>query len=200
MTPKIAINPVQVITKALVQEIDAALIQLFHPPLSVASNNLGDDRNVQPAAVQPIEPNIIFNKDTDKSIANIFAFGAFANKNSGIVYNNLSGLFPFMSLDRSVCFFVLYPYKTNSILADPIKRLDDKTVFEAYKIQFDELTKRGFKSKLNVMDNQATKYIKQFLDKNKFKLQLAKPHNHHANALQNVKSKLLRMPSLFPSL
>jgi hypothetical protein len=83
-----------------------------------------------------------------------------------------------------MCFFILYHYKFNSILADPIKGLDDKTIFEAYKIQFNELTKRDFKPKLNVMDNQATNYIKQFLDKNKCKLQLVEPHNHRVNAAE----------------
>ena len=68
-------------------------------------------------------------------------------------------------------FFVLYHYKSNSILVNPIKALDDKTIFEAYKKQLNELTKKGFRVKLNVMDNQATKYIKQFL--NEKRLQVA---------------------------
>jgi hypothetical protein len=47
-------------------------------------------------------------EDDKESIANIFSFGAFADKNNGIVYHDLTGSFPFMSLDGSVCFFVLY--------------------------------------------------------------------------------------------
>ncbi len=128
-------------TTPKIASIGAALIQLFHPPLSVASNDAWDDRNAQLNAVQPSGPNIIFNKDRDEFITNIFAFGAFANKNSGIVHNNLTGLFPFMSLDGSVCFFVLYHNKSKSILADPIKGLDDKTILEVYKMKFDEPTK-----------------------------------------------------------
>jgi hypothetical protein len=89
-----------------------------------------------------------------------------------------------MSLDGSVCFFVPCHYRSNSNLADPIKGLDDNTLFEAYKIQFDELTKRGFKLKLNVMDDQATNYINQFLDKINCKLQLVEPHNHRVNATE----------------
>jgi len=42
----------------------------------------------------------------DESIANVFCFGAFADKVSGVVYNDLTGNFPFMSIDGSVCFFV----------------------------------------------------------------------------------------------
>jgi hypothetical protein len=54
------------------------------------------------------EPYLIISNDKEESIANIFAFGAFADKNNEVVYHNLTGLFPFMSLDGSVCFFVLY--------------------------------------------------------------------------------------------
>ncbi len=59
---------------------------------------------VEPNAQQP---NLI-GDDEDESIANMFCFGAFVDKNSGIVYHDLTGSFPFMSLDRSVCFLVLY--------------------------------------------------------------------------------------------
>jgi hypothetical protein len=51
------------------------------------------------------------------------------------------------------------------------------SIFDAYKGAFDNLKSKGFKPKLNVTDNQATKYIKKFLTKKKFKLQLVKPHN-----------------------
>ena len=69
----------------------------------------------------------------DATIANVFFFGAFADKTSGIVYNDLTGSFPFVLLEGSVCFFVLYHYKSNCILASPIKGMDDKTIFEEYK-------------------------------------------------------------------
>jgi hypothetical protein len=76
--------------------------------------------------------------DSEGSIANVFVFGAFADKNSGIVYHDLTGSFPFMSLDGSVCFFILYHYESNSILATPIAGLDDKSIFEANKTRFRE--------------------------------------------------------------
>jgi hypothetical protein len=74
-----------------------------------------------------------------------------------------------MSYDESVCYRVVYHYKSNAILALPISGLDDKTIFDAYKIAFDELATKGFKPKLNIMDNQATKYIKKFLTKEECK-------------------------------
>ncbi len=103
--------------------------------------------------------------DKDKSIANIFCFGAFADRNSGIDYQDLTGLFPFMSFDGSV-FFVLYRYESNAILAKPITRLDDMSIFTVYKAYLEELTAKGFKPKPKIMDNQATKHIKKFFTEN----------------------------------
>jgi hypothetical protein len=104
----------------------------------------------------------IIDDDTNKSNENIFCFGAFADCQSGVVYNNLTGYFPFMSYDGSICFLVVYHYKSNAILALPITGLNDKTIFKAYKIAFDELAMKGLKPKLNIMDNQATRCIKNF--------------------------------------
>ena len=124
--------------------------------------------------------------DDDDSVANIFCFGAFADKTSGLIYHDLTGSFPFVSLDGSVCFFVLYHYKSNFIFATPIKGLDDKTIFHAYQKHFDELTSKGFKPKLNIMDNQATKHIKAFLSQNNCDLQLVEPHNHRVNVAERA--------------
>ncbi len=117
-----------------------------------------------PAYGAHVGPHVV-DDDDDESIASIFCFGAFADKNSGIVYHDLTGSFPFMSFDGSVCFFVLYHYESNAILATPIAGLDDVSIFNAYKKYFKELTTKGFKPKLNVMDNQATKHIKNFSPK-----------------------------------
>jgi hypothetical protein len=130
-------------------------------------------------------PNLIGDNDNE-SIANVFCFGAFANKNSGIVYHDLTRSFPFMSYDGSVCFFILYHYESNAILETPIAGLDDISIFEAYKKQFENLAAKGFKPKLNVMDNQATKHIKKILNKNECKLQLVEPHNHRVNAAERA--------------
>ena len=55
--------------------------------------------------------------DHNKAIAKVFCFGAFADKNTGIVYHDMTGNFPFMSLDGNVCYFIMYHYESNSILA-----------------------------------------------------------------------------------
>ncbi len=64
--------------------------------------------------------------------------------------------------------------------------MDDRTIFEAYKKYFEELTSTGFKPKLNIMGNQATKHIKQFLLENDCKLQLMESHNHRVNTAERA--------------
>ncbi len=130
-------------------------------------------------------PNVIAD-DGNESIANIFCFGAFADKTSGIVYHDLTVSFPFMSFDGSLCFFVLYHYESNAILTTPITGLNDVSIFNAYKTYFDVLTAKGFKPKLNIMDNQATKHIKKILTENDCKLQVVEPHNHRVNAAERA--------------
>ncbi len=68
----------------------------------------------------------------------------------------------------------------------PITGLDDVSIYTAYKQQVELLTSKGFKPKLNIMDNQATKHIKMFLTKNDCKLQLVQPHNHRVNAAEQA--------------
>ena len=137
-------------------------------------------------AYNAIKSPAMIEDDDSESIANLFCFGAFADKVTGVIYNDLTGNFPFMSLDGSVCFFVMYHYETNSILVTPIANLDDKSIFEAFKAKFEMLEEKGYKPKVNVMDNQATKYIKQFLTKKECKLQLVEPHNHRVNAAERA--------------
>ncbi len=111
-----------------------------------------------------LEPNLIA-MDDDKLITNILYFGAFVNRNSGIIYHDLTGLFLFVSFNGSVCFFIFYHYESSTILITPIAGLGNMSMFNAHKTQFDELTAKGFKPKLNIMDNQATQHIKKFLPK-----------------------------------
>jgi hypothetical protein len=124
--------------------------------------------------------------DDDESTANVFCFGVFADKNNGVVYNDLTGSFPFILLDGSICFFAMFHYKANAILAMPIAGLDDISITNAYKMQFNGLTAKGFKPKINIIDNQATKHIKAFLMEQECKLQLVEPHNHKLNAAERA--------------
>jgi hypothetical protein len=67
------------------------------------------------------EPRPAFIDDiNNESITYVFCFGTFANKNTGVIYNDCTGNFPFMLLDGNICFFLMYHYETNAIFATPI--------------------------------------------------------------------------------
>jgi hypothetical protein len=155
----------------------------------------------QPVVVQPphdIDANPVHNvllqqplphlidHEGDESIANVFCLGAFADCHSGIVYKDLMGKFPSMLFDGSICSLMMYHYKSNAILATPNTGLDDVSIFNAYKLNFNNMKQKGYKPRLNVMDKQATKHIKQFLTKEECKLQLVEPHNHRVNAAKHA--------------
>jgi hypothetical protein len=80
-------------------------------PIGDVAQHIPHIHSPQPPVVQaPTMPNLIGDDKDNYSIANVFCFGAFADKQSGVMYNDLTGNFPFMSLDGSVCFLVMYHY------------------------------------------------------------------------------------------
>jgi hypothetical protein len=72
-----------------------------------------------------------------------------------------------------------YPCESN-------KNLDDHSLYEAYKEVFEMLEAKGYKPKMNVMDNQATKYIKQFFTKKECDLQVVELHNRRVHATERA--------------
>ncbi len=83
-------------------------------------------------ALIPGPPCVNIIADNDSTVdGNMFCFGAFADKRTGTLYNNLTNSFPLISLDRNMCYLIV---KTNAILALPIANLEDTTIFDGYKI------------------------------------------------------------------
>jgi hypothetical protein len=82
-------------------------------------------------------------KSNDISVANVFIFATFADKQTGLLYKDFTGTFTFISLKRNVCFLIVYHYKSNTILALPIANFTDETILTAYKQQFELLESWG---------------------------------------------------------
>jgi hypothetical protein len=92
---------------------------------------------------------------TTDIVANVICCGAFADKHSGVVYSDLTGAFLFVSINGNVCFFIMYHYEANAIMAEPIAGFDDASILAAYEKTFASLKTNGFTPKINVADNQA---------------------------------------------
>ncbi len=147
------------------------------PGLIPEDSDKEDNNRPQPPFIEDID---------DESIANVFCFGTFADKNTGVVYNDCTGNFPFISLDGNVCFFVMFHYETNAIFATPIPGLDSENILNAYKKNIEYLVSKGYTPKINVMYNQAIKAIKLYLTPQQCCLQLVEPGNHRVNAAEQA--------------
>jgi hypothetical protein len=132
--------------------------QIGHYPI----DNALDESNPRNELDLPLPVNIIVN-NASSTEGNIFCFGAFADKHTTTVYNDLKGNFPFMSLEGNICFLVVYNYVLNAILGLPIANLEEATIFVVYRKQFEFLESKGHKIKLNIMGNKARRQIKKFL-------------------------------------
>jgi hypothetical protein len=163
----------------LVGETDTNPTSVTYSPLNAI---LIDDESIDSPPIAPRSTHTNLIEYNNKLEANFFCFATFANKYTGVLYSDLTGTFPFMSLKGNVCFLVVYHYKTNSVLALPIANFNDKSILATYCQQFELLESKGHKIKLNVMDNQASRVIKNFLTQNNCDLMLIEPNNHRVNA------------------
>ncbi len=92
--------------QAPIPAVRPPILPLFQVPSAYPGPAYGAVQGNHPVPAQDLcpGPNVI-DDDENKSIMNVFCFGAFADNRDGVVYNDLTGLFPFMLLDGSVFFF-----------------------------------------------------------------------------------------------
>jgi hypothetical protein len=107
--------------------------QMIAPPsLTSLPSVLSNYHHIMPGLIPEFAndkpwPTFINNIDNE-SITNVFCVGAFANKNTGVVYNNCTRNILLVLLDGNICFFVLHHYKTNTFFATPIPGLDSQSI------------------------------------------------------------------------
>ena len=157
-------------------------------PTQLSPEKVAIHESPRPLLPFALHPNVIEDDDMAHMMlnANLYCFAAFADKHTGTIYNDLTGTFPFMSLEGNVCFLVVYHYETNAILALPISGFSDDVIFRAYKEIYEMIESKGFVIRFNVMDNQASKVIKQFLTPKQCELMLVEPNNHRVNAAERA--------------
>jgi len=107
-------------------------VQVFPAPVyadNVDASSNGNTYDSNRSVPRPPNTNLI-KDDVSSRDGNIFCFGAFADKHTGVVYSNFTGTFPYMSLEGNVCFFVVYHYESNAIRGLPVKNMEDSTIYE----------------------------------------------------------------------
>ena len=96
-------------------------------------------------------------------------------------YKDLTGIFPYRSTRGNQYLFIGYHFDTNTILATPIKNKRAETITVAWKDQNEKFKRAGIEPRTYIMDNEASKNLKDALHAAEIDYQLVPPHNHRTN-------------------
>jgi hypothetical protein len=98
------------------------------------------------------------------------------------IYTDLTGKFLVRSSKVNWYVMVCYVYDCNYIKVVPMKSRSASEFISAYDHIHQELTYKGFKPKLQTLDNEASTALKSFFTTNDVEYNLVPPHCHRCNA------------------
>jgi hypothetical protein len=104
----------------------------------------------------------------------------------GQLYTDLTGKFPVRSSKGNSYVMVCYVYYCNYVKVIPMKSRSASEWVKAYDHIHQELTTKGFKPKLQTLDNKASAALKHFFAANDVEHQLVPPHCHRRNAAERA--------------
>jgi hypothetical protein len=105
---------------------------------------------------------------------------------NGQVFSDQTGRFIIPSSSGNNYVMVLYDYDSNSIFSQPFKNRTVKCILEAYKILHAHLTQVGLKSRLQRLDNECSKILKNCMYEKEVDFQLVPPGMHRRNATERA--------------
>jgi hypothetical protein len=103
---------------------------------------------------------------------------------TGKSYSDQTGRFLAPSATGNEYVFVFYDYDSNSIHAVPIKNRTAGEIKRAYVETVELLKSRGLHPKLQILDNEASKILLEYINQEDIDYQLAPPHVHRCNAAE----------------
>jgi hypothetical protein len=104
----------------------------------------------------------------------------------GQLYTDLTGKFPVRSSKGNSYVMVCYVYDCNYVKAIPMKSRSASEWVKSYDTIHQELTVKGFKPKLQKLDNEASTALKILSTDNDVDYQLVPPHCHRHNAAERA--------------
>jgi hypothetical protein len=104
----------------------------------------------------------------------------------GQLYMELTGKFLVRSSKGNSYAMVCYVYDCNYVKVVPMKSRSDPEWVKSYEHIHQELTAKGFKPKLQTLDNEASAALKNCFTANDVDYQLVPPHCHRRNAAERA--------------
>jgi hypothetical protein len=104
----------------------------------------------------------------------------------GQLYTDLTGKFPVRPSKGNSYVMVCYVYDCSYVKVVPMKSSSASEWDKAYDHIHQELTAKGFKPKLQTLDNETAAALKHFFTTNDVEFQLVPPHYHRRNAAKRA--------------
>ncbi len=112
------------------------------------------------------------------SMHDMFCFAALPNANTGTMYTDLTIAFPVRSFKDMQYIVVAYVYDLNAIIVRAKPTRTNAAMITAFKEVITVLQTHGYCPALNVMDNECSTAVEQYICLEKINIQLVLPHNH----------------------
>jgi hypothetical protein len=139
-------------------------------------------QNIRSTSKAPIEKQPT--PDTDLGTKTHLVYAVVVDQ--GQLYTDLTGKFPVRSNKGNYYVMVCYIYDCNYVKVIPMKSRSASEWVKAHDSIHQELTVKGFKPKLQTLDNEASAALKNFFTFNDIAYQLVPPHCHQRNAAERA--------------
>jgi hypothetical protein len=150
---------------------------------STAMGHMNQRRqNIRSTLKAPIEKQPPPDTDLDTKTHLVYAVVA----DQGQLYTDRTGKFPIRSSKGNSYVMLCYIYDFNYIKVVPTKSRSASEWVKAYGSIHQELTIKGFKPKLQTLDNEASADLKNFFTAQNIDYQLVPPHCHQRNAAERA--------------
>jgi hypothetical protein len=124
--------------------------------------------------------------DTDLGTKTHLVYAVAVVVDQGQLYTDLTGKFPVRSSKGNSYVMLCYIYDYKYIKVVPMKSRSASEWVRAYGSIHQELSVKGFKPKLQTLDNEASTALKNFFTVNNIAYQLVPPHCHRCNAVERA--------------
>jgi hypothetical protein len=105
---------------------------------------------------------------------------------TGKMYSDQTGRMVTPSTKGNNYIFIMYDYDSNAILAEPIRNRKAESILEAYKKVHTTLLNKGMSPKIQIIDNECSQLLKDYMQQQHIKYQLVAPGQHRANAAERA--------------
>jgi hypothetical protein len=139
-------------------------------------------QNIRSTSKTPIED--VPTTDTNLGTKTHLVYAVLVDQ--GQLYTELTGKFPVRYSKGNSYVMFCYVYDCNFVKVVPLKSRYASEWVKAYDHIHQELTAKGFKPKLQTLNNEALAALKNFFTANCVEYQLIPPHCHLRNAAERV--------------